>query len=144
VIYKQCPRCKTVHDRNKPCPRGCYSFSKKESSKYYDKYLRKNKEVYNSSTWEKIRLRCLMRYDNICVYSLYKYQRVEVATTVHHIVEVNSDSERQLVYDMDNLIPLSDQAHREIHSRYKTEDIRAVQDELRKYKEMYCERVGGI
>ena len=144
MIYKQCPRCKTLHDRNKSCPNGCYDYIKKESDKYYDKYLRKNKSIYNSRTWEKVRERCLMSCDNLCLYSLYKRGKVEVATTVHHIVEINEDTSKQLVYEIDNLIAVTDKVHREIHSRYKNEDIALVQEELRRYKALYHEGVGGV
>lgn len=85
-----------------------------------------------------------MSCDNLCLYSLYKHGKVEVATTVHHIVEINEDASKQLVYEIDNLIAVTDKAHREIHSRYKNEDIALVQEELRRYKALYHEGVGGV
>lgn len=144
MILKQCPRCKKLHSIKERCPNGCFDYIKKESDKYYDKYLRKNKEIYNNKLWEIVRQRCLNLSDNICLYSLYKYNLIVPASLVHHIIEVEDDKEKKFVYDVDNLIALSDKAHREVHARYKKEDISQVQEELRKYKRLYQEGRGGM
>ena len=135
MILKQCPRCKTLHSITVECPNKCFEHLKKESDRYYDKHKRKNKEVYNSKKWELTRQRSLATSDNMCLYTLYKYNRIVPATLVHHIIEVESN--KRLIYDLDNLIPLSDTAHREVHRRYKSENIDQVQEELRQYKQLY-------
>ena len=46
--------------------------------------------------------------------------------------------EKAFEYDLDNLIPVSDKAHREIHTRYKEEKLEDVQEELRAYIKAYA------
>ena len=79
-----------------------------------------------------------MRYDSICVYSYFKHNKIVTAVLVHHITEVSKDTEKALIYDLDNLIPVSDKAHREIHTRYKEEKLEDVQEELRAYIKAYA------
>ena len=137
MIKKMCPRCHVLHPVGTECPNGCFAFSKKEYNKHYDKYKRKNKEVYHSANWEKLRRICLMRFDSLCIYSLFKYNRAIEASMVHHIIEIEEDRTQQ--FELNNLIPLCDAAHREIHSRYKEEDKKAVQEELRRYMCIYLQ-----
>lgn len=140
MILKFCPRCRKLHPVGEKCPNGCYSKyyqreNRKEENRLYDKTKRKNKEIYHSKHWEVLRKECMGKFDNICVYTLFKYSKSIPATLVHHIVELNEDKSK--AYDLDNLIPVSDLAHREIHSRYKSEDIKQVQAELKEYLKRY-------
>lgn len=135
MIYKICPKCNTLYEVGKSCPNNCIAKIKKRYNKHYDKYKRKNKEVYHSKRWLATRKTVLEKYDNICLYTLYKYDKIRPATLIHHIVEVNED--RKLTFDLKNLIPLCDDAHREIHNRYKNEDIKKVQKELVSFKLRY-------
>lgn len=137
LIYKICPKCRTKYLVGEKCPNGCLDFAKKQNDKYYDKYSRKNANVYNNRQWERTRLNCLMRYDSICVYSYFKHNKIVPAVLVHHIIEVAKDTSKKLVYDLNNLIPVSDEAHREIHRRYKTERLEDVQKELKDYCTAY-------
>lgn len=136
MILKICPYCKKLHPIEEKCPNR--RIAKQKDNKLYDKYLRKNKDVYNSSRWEKLRAHCLNKYDNICVYTLLKYKRIVQATVVHHIVEVSQN--KNLAYELSNLIPLCVEAHAEIHKRYNNEDIKKVQSELQQYKYEYTKR----
>lgn len=139
MIYKFCPCCKTLYPVGERCPNDCYSKYRKENRKkensLYDKTKRKNKEIYHSKQWLSLRQKCLNRFDNLCVYTLFKYFKVIPATLVHHIIEINEDKTK--AYELSNLIPVSDIAHREIHQRYKSENIKQVQAELMKYLELY-------
>lgn len=143
MIYKVCPKCRTMYPVGEECPKGCFAFTKKQNDKYYDKHSRKNAKVYNNRLWERTRQSCLMRYDNVCVYSYFKYKKLVPATLVHHIVEVSKDTTKKLIYDLDNLIPVSNEAHREIHHRYKAERLEDVQKELKNYCTTYFFEVGG-
>lgn len=138
MIYKICPKCRTMYEVGQECPKGCFAFAKKQNNKWYDKHKRKNAEVYHNKKWDKVRLSCLMKYDNICIYTYFKYNKVVPAVLVHHITEVSKDTEKALIYDLDNLIPASDKAHREIHARYKEEKLEDVQEELRAYIKAYA------
>lgn len=133
MIMKFCPRCKTLHPVDKQCPNGCGA--RKEENRLYDKYLRKNKSFYNSSQWDKLRKECMNKYDSICLYTLFKYNKITPATLVHHIIELTEDKTQ--AYELSNLIPVSDIAHREIHKRYKDENLKEVQAELKSYLEKY-------
>lgn len=137
MINKMCPRCHKLHPIGTDCPNGCFAFRKKESNKYYDKHKRKNKEVYHSTRWEKIRRICFMKYDSLCIYSLYKHNKPVAASMIHHVIEIEEDKTK--CYDIDNLIPVCDAAHREIHSRYKIEDKKKVQEELKQYMQAYLQ-----
>ena len=75
------------------------------------------------------------KFDNICVYTLCKYAKAIPATLVHHIIEIDEDESQ--VYELSNLIPVSEIAHREIHKRYRDEDIKQVQAELKEYLKLY-------
>ena len=142
MIQKICPRCRKMHPIDVECPNGCFAFIKKQNNKWYDKHSRKNAEVYHNKKWEKTRISCLMKYDNICLYYYFKYNKVVPATLVHHIVEVVKDTNKKLIYNLDNLIPVCDEAHREIHSRYKNENLEEVQEELRRYMFTYLKDRG--
>lgn len=140
MIMKFCPSCRKLYPVGERCPNGCYSKyyhkeNRKEDNRLYDKTKRKNKDIYHSKQWIALRQECMNKFDNLCVYSLFKYAKAIPATLVHHIVEVTDDKSK--AYELSNLIPLSDSAHREIHRRYKSEDIQVVQAELRKYLELY-------
>lgn len=112
-----CPRCHTVYSYSlKECPNGCYSKSKKENSKLYDKLCRKNKEFYGSKEWKFLREACRKKYSNICIWTLYKHKKIVKGKIAHHIVPVEVNYE--LALKLDNLIFVSDEAHREIHKSY--------------------------
>ena len=68
-------------------------------------------------------------------YILFKYNKITPATLVHHIIELTEDETQ--AYELSNLIPVSDIAHREIHKRYKDENLKEVQAELKSYLEKY-------
>lgn len=81
-------------------------------------------------------------YNGIDIYMLYKYNKVIPADTVHHIQRTVDRPD--LFYSDSNLIPVSDGGHKEIHYRYKTEDISMVQDELRQMMQKYKDTGGGL
>lgn len=140
MIMKFCPRCNKLHPVDQPCPNGCYSKERlkekrKEQNKFYDQNNRKNKDIYHSKQWLNLRKECLNKFDYICIYTLMKYKKVLPATLVHHIIEVEENKTQ--AFELTNLIPVCDLAHREIHRRYKEENVKEVQAELRKYLERY-------
>lgn len=136
AIYKSCPRCNTLYEVGSVCPRGCQQKVKRESNKVYDETQRKNADIYHSKEWKVLRIICLNNFDNLCLWSLFKYKRIVRAELIHHIIEVEED--RTKAFDVNNLIPVSDEAHREIHELYKT-DKTAIQSELLDMKRKYLE-----
>lgn len=111
----------------------CKACSSKDQANY-DKYHRKNKDIYKSRQWVKLTELCKNRFNGIDVYAYYKHNRLVVGTLSHHIIEVNEDKSR--AFDLDNLIYVSDRSHKEIHERYKR-DKATCQKELQKYISLY-------
>ncbi len=141
-----CPVCGRIHDRNYICE----AKKKRQLDKSKRDRSRLDSKIYSSSKWKKLRDNIMDDYNSIDLFSYYIFGRVEVAETVHHIIEI---CEREdLAYDEDNLIPLSNYIHRQIvHKLYKTkckeqiqlmlrdmlEDWNKGSKELGSYKERY-------
>lgn len=124
MIYKRCIRCGKRIPTGTTC--GCYqrTYAKPEGIK----------TEYHSNKWSRLRKYIMDKYDGIDLYTLYRYGRIEPADTVHHI-ELTSDRP-DLFYSQDNLIPVSRQAHVEIHTGYRTDEA-SVKRELREYVDRY-------
>jgi len=129
ALMKFCDKCKTKYPYEEKCPNKCKAKAKKEADSYYTTHQRAHNSFYESKAWRKLRLVAINRFDGLCLWSYVKHKRVVRGTVVHHIVEIKDDMNRSL--DIDNLIPMSDEAHREIHQLYKT-DKRGTQAELLK------------
>jgi hypothetical protein len=119
AIMKICQRCRTKHPVDQKCPNKCYERNKKESTKIYDKFQRKNSDIYNSADWKKLTEICKNRFNGLCLWSLIIHKRPHPGSLSHHIIEINDDRSRAL--DIDNLVYLSDEAHREVHELYKND-----------------------
>ena len=135
MIYKRCARCGKRIPSGTTC--GCYGKAKK--GRVYAKPEGINKE-YHTQRWRDLRDAVLSAYYGIDLYALYRHGRVVPAATAHHI-EPTGDCPG-LFYAFDNLIPVSRQAHMEIHDRYKNGDKKAVQEELRGYIRRFREAGG--
>ena len=90
--------------------------------------------VYNRSKWRTVRWQVLEECNYICLYTLYKENKIVKAECVHHIVEVLEDNE--LAYDEDNLIALTNEKHKLIHELYKGNKAK-IQEELREIKDKW-------
>lgn len=134
MIYVICPRCRTKHLKGTECPNQCSRKNKKEANRVYDKYQRKNAEFYHSREWLALRDVCNNKYDNICLYSFFKYHEIVKSKVVHHIIELEDDRTQAL--SIDNLIPVSQIAHAEIHARYR-KNKEEVQKELYEMKRQW-------
>ncbi|SHF13724.1 hypothetical protein SAMN02745784_02932 [Tissierella praeacuta DSM 18095] len=88
-------------------------------NKYYDKYVREKKytDFYNSDEWERVRETILITYHGIDIYAYYINKEIELANTVHHIVEVRYDWDKRL--ELINLFPTTEKNHTKIHQLYK-------------------------
>jgi len=87
--------------------------------KIYDEYRRNKKsaEFYHSGEWTVTREVILNKFNQIDIYAYYVKNEIVQANTVHHIVELNDDWNKRL--NIDNLIPVTDTSHNEIHEAYK-------------------------
>lgn len=141
-MNKICPRCRKVYSySDRSCPNGCNEKARKESNKVYDKEQRLNKELYNSKEWKVLRDACKKRFSGLCIWSLYKDKRIVHGRVTHHIVPVEDDKEKAL--DPDNLIYLSDVAHREIHELYE-DDKEGTQELLYEFIQEWDDSDEGV
>ncbi|SFC14802.1 hypothetical protein [Clostridium uliginosum] len=141
-----CSVCGRIHERNYICN----AKKQRQLDKSKRDRERLDSKIYSTSRWRKLRNNVIEDYNNIDLFAYYIESRVEVAQTVHHIIEVMENID--LAYDTDNLIPLSNYTHRRIvHKLYKTkcknyivmmlndmlDDWNKGNKELGSYKERY-------
>lgn len=142
MMNKICPRCRTVYKYNADgCPNGCNKKLKSESDKIYDKRQRKNHEFYNSKAWKRLRESCKSKYSNICIWTMYKHNRIIEGRTAHHIIPIEVDM--GLALNGNNLLFVSDEAHREIHMLYKLgtkENFKKINSAILKEIQQYIKR----
>lgn len=115
--------------------------NKRDQQKYYDQNLRKNYDIYHSPIWLSLRDQCKSRFTGIDVYQYYKYNKLVEGTLAHHIVPVEDD--KSLIYDLDNLVFVSDRTHAEIHSLYDCGQAsrEATQALLRGYRDRWLDEM---
>lgn len=130
-MNKICPRCRTVYSYSiGRCPNECTLKVKRESNRLYDREQRKNKEFYSSKEWRKLRKVCKERFAGLCLWSLYKHNSIKKGRITHHIVPLSENKSKGLL--LSNLVYLSDEAHREIHKLYETNQIQTIK-EIKKF-----------
>ncbi|WP_099192193.1 endonuclease [Tepidibacter mesophilus] len=118
-------RCgKKIEFEKKYCDK-CASKTKKEKNsrnKHYDKYFRDKESyaIYHNPIWIKLTEQCKHKFKGLDIYQLYKYDEIIYGTLSHHIEPVKDNNDR--VYDITNLIYLSDASHAEIHKEYDKSD----------------------
>lgn len=136
-----CPRCRKVYSYSlKECPNGCTKKTRAESNRIYDKCQRENQTFYNSKEWRILRESCKNRFSSLCLWSLYKHKRIKKGTTAHHIVPLSEDKSKGSL--LSNLVYLSDEAHREIHKLYETNQ-RGTIKEIREFIQVWEVEYGG-
>ena len=107
----------------------CDECESKKNKRQYEYDLTNHRKKYYSTRWKKLRNYILVKYNNMCLYSWYKFGEVRPAKIVHHIELANEDN----FYDDSNLIPLDFNVHEELHRDY-TDEVKA---ELKLYQEMW-------
>lgn len=130
MIYRKCGRCGKRIEAGTTCP--CQKERRNTSNRTDG--VRKEYRTYK---WLLARERCFNTYDHVDIYALYRHNQVLPASVIHHITEALDAP--QLFYEPSNHIPVSVASHKEIHDRYKSEDIEAVRAELRSYCKKYRE-----
>lgn len=121
-----------------------YEERKAQRNKHYDKRIRYNKDkkytkFYHSKEWERLREDILKTYNGIDIYSYYIENKIVIANTVHHIEEIKDNWDKRL--DVDNLFPLSDVTHNNIHSLY-SKDKKETQRLLVELLERFIKQFG--
>lgn len=93
---------------------------RKAATRYYDKYQRKNKEIYHSTEWTTLTEMCKNKFNKLDIFAFYEYNIIKQGALSHHIIEVEEDRSR--AFDLDNLIYVSEKSHAIIHSAYEKDD----------------------
>ncbi len=124
ALIKFCDHCKTTYPYEEHCPNGCTEKLKRKRNKEYNEYSRRNQDIYDSKAWKKVRSE-VIGLDGICLWSYYMDNRIVNGKVIHHIIEVEED--RRRAFDKDNLIFVSDQAHRTIHALYQKDKPKTQQ-----------------
>lgn len=109
---KMCDKCNKEYDNNKS---------------RYKNYNQQWKKNYHTRKWQKLRTKVLDKYNNMCVYTYLKEGRVIPANNIHHIELANEDN----FFYFNNLIPLSEEAHKEVHRLYDSGKYEITKKELK-------------
>ncbi|ELC8404027.1 hypothetical protein [Clostridium perfringens] len=133
-MKKTCPYCGIVDYKHK-----CPIREAKRKQSYRDYKTNRSDDIYGAR-WNKLRDEVLLNSRYVCLYSLYKYGVIKEANRVHHIITVRDN--KDLAFDLANLIALSDEAHIEIHKIYNSslENKVKLQEKLREYNKRF---IGG-
>ncbi|MGL4863572.1 MAG: hypothetical protein ACRC4T_10695 [Cetobacterium sp.] len=134
-MNKICPRCRAVYSYSiGQCPNQCSSKAKLEDNRVYDRCQRDNKEFYSSKEWKRLRAVCKDKFSGLCLWSLYKHNKIKRGLIAHHIIPLSDDLNKGL--QLSNLVYLSDEAHREIHKLYESEQQETI-ELIRKFIEVW-------
>ncbi|NFM25162.1 endonuclease [Clostridium sporogenes] len=120
MLFKLCPYCgiKVPQDQG-DCINKCKEKRNKLRNRQYDLYNRdkESTKIYRDKHWMKLTQQCKSRFNGLDIYQLYKYDKIIYGELSHHIIEVKENKDR--VFDISNLIYVSNKSHAEIHTAYK-------------------------
>ena len=96
-------------------------------------------KIYHTKLWEKCRKNVLLRYFGYDIWELAEGRVIKPdMVVIHHIIERREDPE--LIYSLDNLITVSPESHRTIHTYYATNKAYAlerIQRGIKKFNELF-------
>ena len=119
MLKRLCPKCNKVIDvTNRYCD-DCSKNYNAKSRKEYDE-VRKEDEFhsfYKTKEWKSVRKTVLDKYNYIDLYELHINERMVIANTVHHIIEVREEYDMRL--EINNLFPCSSRTHNRIEKMYR-------------------------
>lgn len=129
-------RCNILIDYGiKYCPKHLKEYEQKQKERHlkYKKYRKDKAEqaFYLSDEWIKTRDSVKVKYCGLCLYSLFVLKQIVFCDTVHHIEPLKDNWDKRL--DKDNLIPLCNSVHNQVHIWYKDRKVE-TQALLRKLK----------
>jgi len=128
---KTCKHCGVV-DFNHVCPVVTKEKNARDAK-------REDKSIYWCSRWRRLRADVLEYQNNICMWSLYVEGVIVQANVCHHIIEIMTDDSK--AYDIENVIALDRDVHRDtVHRLYKT-DKKKTQDILRECMKLWDSNV---
>jgi hypothetical protein len=103
----------------------------KERNKAYDSFSRDKEAAsfYASKSWKVLTNTCKSKYCAIDIFEYYINKKIIAGNLSHHIIERKENSER--MFDIDNLIYLSDSNHNLMHRLYnQSNDMRCETQEM--------------
>ena len=127
AILKQCSwhGCtKIVNQDVMYCPYHADKWDKQNKERYkeynnrrrQDKEQRKYQQFYSSKDWERVRQVIISSCYSMDILEYYRTGKIIVGERTHHIIEISDDWNSRL--DIINLIYLTEQNHRRVHSEY--------------------------
>lgn len=147
-LKKQCGRtgCNQIIDYGLIyCDKHQQEYEERQKQRHIDykrqRVDKREQAFYSSDSWLKTRDYVKAKYNGLCLWSYYLEKKIVFCDVVHHIVELKEDWELRLAED--NLIPLSDSAHQEIHSMIRQGKKKEVQTVLRELKKKWEVEMDG-
>ena len=104
---------------------------------------KKTEDIYLDGRWRAVRGLCIRKCFGLDIFAYYKDSVIAFGFTVHHIYPVEDYPEKE--FDPDNLIYVTEQNHRIIHSMLE-ENFNETVKLLKEYKSRFSAEfgVGGI
>lgn len=128
-IYKRCGRCGKRIPSGTTCP--CIEEYKKNKNRDYDRN-RRNKgrnSFYHSREWKTTRDESIRKHIGIDIYLYYTEGKIVPAEMVHHIEPIEEIWDLRL--DIENMIPLSNRIHSQMHKLMREGKEREVKEMLK-------------
>ena len=123
MLVKLCADCgKIIELGNVRCNecQAKWDMQHKSDVKVYDQTCRRNTDIYNTTKWRRLTLRCKQRFNNVDIYQYYINNKLVYGSLSHHILDIDEDRSKAL--DIDNLIwvsgSINNNTHAEIHKAY--------------------------
>ncbi|MCD8210951.1 MAG: HNH endonuclease [Prevotella sp.] len=113
---------------------------KKSRKDYHDEEYNR---LLQSKRWRLLRKQVLEENKCLCRRCM-EQGRVSLATTIHHITPVqwgvSLREKERLAFDRNNLMPLCDECHKEVHRTMGKQTLKANQAKLKAYLDDFRER----
>jgi 5-methylcytosine-specific restriction enzyme A len=105
IVDGMCVECKVKQEEAKKQRHKDYKLNRKDI---------REQQFYNTKAWHKVRNLRLIRDNGLCQVCL-KDDKIVLANTVHHKIELKQDWNKRL--DIDNLMTVCESCHNRIHGK---------------------------
>lgn len=130
MAYSRCAKHHILYETGKRCPKCSQIYNKNRADKDLIKF-------YNSKDWHLTRDYIINYYCGIDIYALGVTGKITPCNklTVHHITPYRENPGRGL--DINNLVPVSDFSHSQIHKLYDSGHRQDAIDTINKGREAF-------
>lgn len=142
MINKRCMYCQSVFSGNGQSSI-CPVCKKKLMVKATQKRIREDegRKLYSSKVWQKCRLNIINKYYGYDIWLLAKEQFYRSdKLMVHHIMP--RDLRQDLIFDEDNLVPVTRESHEEIHKLIEQGKLAETISRIEKGKQIFAQFFG--